>query len=191
MSDVLANPRDGLAAAPLSPAARQLLSRALTMVAQAAELDTEAQAAMAELEALAATGRASAPPPELEPIAYVKHISEAELRLADHQERRRAAEWPWDVWCRICLHRVGSHRTEEFAGEGADQHVAVFHVTQAQVHALAAAVAVGRMPAPEPVVTTIRERWKTRWDRAEQRWRPVRPTRYAADPAGTDAGAGL
>ncbi|MDH6130186.1 hypothetical protein [Kitasatospora sp. GP82] len=86
---------------------------------------------------------------------------------------------------------MGSHRTEELAGEVADQHVAVFHVTQAEVHALLAAVAAGRMPVPEPVVTTARAHWNTRWDQVEQQWRPVRPVQDAADPAGTDASAGL
>ncbi|MCZ4124968.1 hypothetical protein [Streptomyces sp. H39-S7] len=189
MSDTLTDPHDHLAVAALSPAARRLLSRALaTVTAQAPELDTEAQHAMAELQALADTGRAAEP--ELEPIAYAVRITEAQLLGADQQERRRAAEWPWDIWCRICNIQVGSHRTEEFAWETADQHVAISHVTQAEAHAFLAAVAAGRIPAPEPVVARGRERWRTYWDRVSQQWRPVRRLRADADPAGEDANAG-
>ncbi|MET9444434.1 hypothetical protein [Streptomyces sp. NPDC006610] len=141
----------------------------------APELDDEGQRAMMELQVLAATGRAPAPQPEMEPIAYVKLITEAELRTADAAEKRRAAEWPWDIWCRICLCRVGSHRTEVLACEVADQHVAVYHVTQSEAHAFLAAVAAGRIPAPEPVVATGRACWSTYWDRAAERWQPVNP----------------
>ncbi|MDY0814830.1 hypothetical protein [Kitasatospora purpeofusca] len=102
-----------------------------------------------------------APVLELEPIAYVRHISDAELLTADVHERRRAAEWSWDIWWRVCLVKVGSHRTEELAAETADQHVAVFHLTRPEVHALLAAVAAGRIPMPEPVARTRRERWTT------------------------------
>ncbi|MGW2401727.1 hypothetical protein ACWCYY_34760 [Kitasatospora sp. NPDC001664] len=172
MSDVLADPPNQQAAAPLSPVARQLLVQALALLTESGNVSDHQ--AVAELQALATGERA--PVLELEPIAYVKHISDAELRLADVHEKRRAAEWPWDVWCRLCLAKVSSDRTEEYAAESADQHVAVFHVTQSEVHALLAAVAVGRMPMPEPVVKAARERWKTRWDRCELTWRPVRPT---------------
>jgi hypothetical protein len=190
MSDTLTNPHDHRAAPALSPAARQLLAQALALVAaQAPEPDTEAQRAMAELQALADTGQV--PEPELEPIAYAVRITEAQLAGADHRERRRAAEWPWDIWCRICLTQVGSHRTEEFAWETAHQHVAVFHVAQAQVHAFLAAVAAGRIPEPEAVVPRGQERWRTYWDRSARQWRPAGLLRDDANPEGQEPSAGL
>lgn len=73
---------------------------------------------------------------EPRPIAYASKRTEAQLLLADRAERQRAAEWPWDMWCRRCLVNVTSHRTEADALEAADQHVKLYHAPQAEVHRL-------------------------------------------------------
>lgn len=71
------------------------------------------------------------------PIAYA--AKNTDLLLADAAERSRAAEWPWDMWCRICHIRPTSHRTEAEALEAADRHVKLQHASQAEVHKLMAA----------------------------------------------------
>lgn len=71
------------------------------------------------------------------PIAYA--AKNTDLLLADAAERSRAAEWPWDMWCRICHIRPTSHRTEAEALEAADRHVKLEHAPQAEVHKLMAA----------------------------------------------------
>ncbi|MEV0114627.1 hypothetical protein AB0H77_15445 [Streptomyces sp. NPDC050844] len=76
---------------------------------------------------------------EPRPIAYASKRTEAQLLLADRAERQRAAEWPWDMWCRRCLVNVTSHRTEADALEAADRHVKLSHAPQAEVHRLMAA----------------------------------------------------
>ncbi|WP_327671898.1 MULTISPECIES: hypothetical protein [unclassified Streptomyces] len=88
-------------------------------------------------------GEADALPMPVAPASQVGPIAHAakntDLLLADATERRRAAEWPWDMWCRICLVRLTSHRTEADALEAADRHVLVQHAPQAEVHQLMAA----------------------------------------------------
>lgn len=76
-------------------------------------------------------------PQESRPIAYA--AKNTDLLLADAAERSRAAEWPWDMWCRICHIRPTSHRTEAEALEAADRHVKLQHASQAEVHKLMAA----------------------------------------------------
>jgi hypothetical protein len=78
-------------------------------------------------------------PQEPKPIAYAKKVTEAQLLLAHPSEKQRAAEWPWDMWCRICLIRPTSHRTEADALEAADQHVKLYHAPAAEVHRLMSA----------------------------------------------------
>lgn len=84
--------------------------------------------------AVAAMGAQSQAP---RPIAYA--AKNTDLLLADAAERSRAAEWPWDMWCRICHIRPTSHRTEAEALEAADRHVKLQHASQAEVHKLMAA----------------------------------------------------
>lgn len=89
-------------------------------------------------DAVAALGALPVPvgpePQALRLIAYA--AKNTDLLLADAAERRRAAEWPWDMWCRICHIRPTSHRTEAEALEAADRHVKLVHAPQAEVHQL-------------------------------------------------------
>lgn len=77
------------------------------------------------------------------PIAYA--AKNTDLLMADAAERSRAAEWPWDMWCRICHIRPTSHRTEAEALEAADRHVKLSHAPQAEVHRLMTAGGVAEL----------------------------------------------
>lgn len=70
------------------------------------------------------------------PIAYARLAAEPFPAPAFDGERSRIAEWPWDMWCRICLIRPSSHRTEAEALDAGDRHVALQHAPAAEVHQL-------------------------------------------------------
>ena len=99
---------------------------------------SEREKTAAAVAALGALPMPVGPGPQASrPIAYA--AKNTDLLLADAAERSRAAEWPWDMWCRICHIRPTSHRTEAEALEAADRHVKLEHAPQAEVHKLMAA----------------------------------------------------
>ena len=96
---------------------------------------SEREKTAAAVAALGALPMPVGPGPQASrPIAYA--AKNTDLLLADAAERSRAAEWPWDMWCRICHIRPTSHRTEAEALEAADRHVKLGHAPQAEVHKL-------------------------------------------------------
>jgi hypothetical protein len=109
------------------------------------------------------------PQPELQPIAYVVP-AKIPSYVKDPLERRRYAEYPWDIWCRICLLHVGWDRTYEYAVETADNHVFLKHTSLDEVHRLLAAVAAGRIVVPESLDRAGLERWGNHWDRLNRKW---------------------